>query len=112
MTASCTWTPEVIRRDGKDEMAVHELLSIGATFLAVVVPAIWTVSVRMARFESRISTGLAKVDGKLGEIDKDLGYVKDELKNARAARSELWQEVNRLRERSTRMSTIMKLPEK
>lgn len=97
--------------DGLDEMALAELLSIGATFVGCLIPGIWALSVRMGKLESRINTGLMQVQGKLGEIDKDLGYVKDELKTARDARGEIWTEVNRLREKATRMSTIMKLPE-
>ena len=93
-------------------MAYSELISIGVTVVACLVPGVWAISLRMARLEARINTGLMEVQGKLGEIDKDLGYVKDELATARSARGELWKEVNMLREKTTRMSTIIKLPER
>jgi len=88
-----------------------ELIAIVGTIAGCIVPAIWALSNRIGKHEARIGTGLATLSGKIEKLDTDLSYVKEELRVAREARSNIWESVNNLRDRTTRLSTVMHFKE-
>ena len=86
-----------------------ELIAIAATVAGCLIPAIWTLSMRISKHESKIDAGLSSVNSKLESIEKDLDFVREEIKVAREGRAQIWGEVNNLRERTTRLSTVIQL---
>lgn len=86
-----------------------ELIAIAATVAGCIIPAIWTLSMRISKHEAKIDAGLSGVSSKLESIEKDLDFVREEIKAAREGRAQIWESVNALRERTTRLSTVMQL---
>ena len=86
-----------------------ELIAIAATVAGCLIPAIWTLSMRISKHESKIDAGLSGVNSKLESIEKDLDFVREEIKVAREGRAQIWGEVNNLRERTTRLSTVIQI---
>ena len=64
---------------------------------------------RISKHEAKIDAGLSGVNSKLESIEKDLDFVREEIKVAREGRAQIWGEVNNLRERTTRLSTVIQL---
>ena len=93
---------------GKGDMnSPTELIAIAGTVAGCLIPAIWTLSMRISKHESKIDAGLTGVQSKLESIEKDLDFVREEIKVAREGRAQIWESVNALRERTTRLSTVM-----
>ena len=91
-------------------MATQDVINIAATvlsILAVVVPTLFKLGVKFQALQADI----AGLRIQLTAMEKDLAEVKDGLLEARTARQELWQEINNLRERTTRLRTVVSLKE-
>jgi hypothetical protein len=86
---------------GQIVQAVATVVSI----LAVVVPFLWKTSKSWTVLEGEV-VGIHK---HLKGMEKDLEEMKKGLDEARAGRAQIWGEVNNLRERNTRLSTIVQL---
>jgi len=84
---------------------IYQALATVVSILAVVLPFLWKTSRAWTVLEGEV-IGINK---HLKGMEKDLDEMKRGLDEARAGRAQIWSEVNNLRERSTRLSTIVQL---
>tara|TARA_R110000824_G_scaffold164609_1_gene340903 strand:- start:2558 stop:2845 length:288 start_codon:yes stop_codon:yes gene_type:complete len=78
-----------------------------ASILAFTVPALIKLGIRFQALQGEIG-GLRL---QMVSIEKDLAEFKVGLSEARTAREKLWTEINAVRDRTTRLSTVMALKE-
>ena len=78
---------------------VSDLVSMAATVLGCMIPAALHLGAKIQRIASDVIRANAEIAANLKIIEVQMGSVHEELKAARKARSELWQEINGLRER-------------
>ena len=96
----------VTKRDGKmDNGQIYQAIATVVSILAVVVPFLWKTSRAWTVLEGEV-VGIHK---HLRGMEKDLDEMKRGLTEARGGRTNLWNEVNTLKERNTRLSTIVQL---
>ena len=103
---SCTTIFVATRRDGRmNDGQIYQAMATVVSILAVVVPFLWKTSRAWTVLEGEV-IGINK---HLNSMEKDLDEMKRGLVEARSGRTNLWNEVNVLKERNTRLSTIVQL---
>jgi len=88
-----------------DNGQIYQAIATVVSILAVVVPFLWKTSRAWTVLEGEV-IGINK---HLNSMEKDLDEMKRGLVEARSGRTNLWNEVNVLKERNTRLSTIVQL---
>lgn len=88
-----------------DNGQIYQAIATVVSILAVVVPFLWKTSRAWTVLEGEV-VGINK---HLKGMEKDLDEMKRGLTEARSGRTNLWSEVNTLKERNTRLSTIVQL---
>ena len=88
-----------------DNGQIYQAIATVVSILAVVVPFLWKMSRAWTVLEGEV-VGIHK---HLKGMEKDLDEMKRGLTEARGGRTNLWNEVNTLKERNTRLSTIVQL---
>ena len=84
---------------------VYQAIATVGSILVVVLPFLWKASKTWAKLESEV----AAINKHLQGMEKDLDEMKRGLVEARSGRTNLWNELNTLKERNTRLSTIVQL---
>jgi hypothetical protein len=84
---------------------IYQAVATVVSILAVVLPFLWKTSRAWTVLEGEV-IGINK---HLKGMEKDLDEMKRGLIEARSGRTNLWNEVNALKERNTRLSTIVQL---
>jgi Skp family chaperone for outer membrane proteins len=84
---------------------IYQVIATAVSVLAVVAPFLWKASKIWTTLESEV----VAINKHLKGIEKDLDEMKRGLVEARSGRTNLWNELNTLKERNTRLSTIVQL---
>jgi chromosome segregation ATPase len=84
---------------------VYQAIATVVSILVVVLPFLWRASKTWTVLESEV----VAINKHLGGMEKDLDEMKRGLVEARSGRTNLWNELNALKERNTRLSTIVQL---
>jgi len=91
-------------------MDSQQLLQVAVTagsVLAFMVPALVKLGIKFQAVQGEIAGMRHQVNG----LERGLAELKTDLAATGAARKEIWSEINNIRERTTRLSTIAQLKE-
>ena len=88
-----------------DTQALIQVAVTAGSVLAFTVPALIKLGVKFQEVQVEISGMRHQVNG----LERDLSELKSDLAATGAARKEIWSEINNIRERTTRLSTIAQL---
>lgn len=88
-----------------DAQAVIQVAVTAGSVLAFTVPALIKLGIKFQEVQGEIAGMRVQVGG----LERDLSDLKADLSATATARKEIWSEINNIRERTTRLSTVVQL---
>ena len=88
-----------------DTQALIQVAVTAGSVLAFTVPALIKLGIKFQEVQGEIAGMRVQVGG----LERDLSDLKADLSATATARKEIWSEINNIRERTTRLSTVVQL---
>ncbi len=76
-----------------------DFVSLAVAVFSCIIPAVWHLGTRIQKIAGDTARINAEICANLKVIEVRMSAIHDELKAARKARAEMWQEINSMRER-------------
>ena len=90
------------------DQIMQVVISAGSCITAIGVTS-WKASAKMTTARAEVKLALAEVNANLRTINRDIEELQREIDEARAARGQLWERLNGLREKTAAHSARLEL---